>query len=61
MAMSVIAPMLVLAAALLMATRGWPTAWILYPGLSLMVVVAIWDLAAPSCNSPAPPREGAVP
>ena len=61
MALSVIGPMLVLAAALLMATRGWPTAWILYPGLSLMVVVAIWDLAEPSCNSPAPPREGAVP
>jgi mercuric ion transport protein len=43
-----------------MATRGWPTAWLLYPGLTLMVVVAIWDLAAPPRNAPARPREGVV-
>lgn len=60
MALSVIGPILVLAAAVLMATRGWPTAWLLYPGLTLMVAVAIWDLAAPPCNAPAPPRDGAV-
>lgn len=61
MALSVIGPILVLAAALLMAARGWPTSWLLYPGLTLMVAVAIWDLAAPPRNAPTPPREGAVP
>lgn len=44
MALGVIGPVLVLAAALLMANFGWPTAWLLYPGLTLMVVVSIWDL-----------------
>jgi len=34
----------VLAAALLMATYSMPTEWLLYPGLVLMIVIAIWDL-----------------
>jgi mercuric ion transport protein len=60
MALSVVGPIFVLAAALLMATRGWPTEWLLYPGLSLMVVVAIWDIVAPPCNALARPHEETV-
>ena len=33
-----------LAAALLMATYGMPTEWLLYPGLLLMIAIAVWDL-----------------
>lgn len=44
MALGVIGPVLVLAAALLMVAFGWPTEWLLYPGLFLMVIVAISDL-----------------
>ena len=33
-------------APLLMATYGMPTEWLLYPGLVLMIAVAIWDLKA---------------
>ncbi|MDT7531273.1 organomercurial transporter MerC [Sphingopyxis sp. SE2] len=47
MALGVTGPVLVLAAALLMVSFGWPTEWLLYPGLALMFVVAIWDLLAP--------------
>ena len=46
MILGIIGPLLVLAAALLMATYGMPTEWLLYPGLVLMVVIAIWDLKA---------------
>ena len=46
MALGIIGPLLVLAAALLMATYGMPTEWLLYPGLVLMIVIAIWDLKA---------------
>ena len=46
MALGIIGPLLVLAAALLMATYGMPTEWLLYPGLVLMIAVAIWDLMA---------------
>lgn len=42
----VIGPLLVLAAALLMASFGWPTAWLLYPSLTLMIAVSIWDLVS---------------
>lgn len=45
-ALGIIGPLLVLAAALLMATYGMPTEWLLYPGLVLMIAVAIWDLMA---------------
>ena len=34
------------AAALLMASFGWPTAWLLYPSLTLMIAVSIWDLVS---------------
>jgi len=44
MVLGIIGPLLVLAAALLMATYGMATEWLLYPGLLLMIVVAIWDL-----------------
>ena len=46
MVLGIIGPLLVLAAALLMATYGMATEWLLYPGLVLMIVVAIWDLKA---------------
>lgn len=44
MALGIVGPLLVLAAALLMATYGMPTERLLYPGLLLMIAVAIWDL-----------------
>lgn len=47
MVLGMIGPALVLAAALLMSTMGLPTAWLLYPGLVLMVTVSIWDLVSP--------------
>ena len=43
----VIGPLLVIAAAALMVAYGWPTSWLLYPGLLLMVAVSIWDLVSP--------------
>ena len=46
--LGVIGPLLVLAAALLMALYGMPTERLLYPGLVLMIVVAIWDLLSPA-------------
>jgi mercuric ion transport protein len=46
MVLGIIGPLLVLSAALLMATYGMPTEWLLYPGLVLMIAVAIWDLMA---------------
>jgi mercuric ion transport protein len=46
MVLGIIGPLLVVAAAILMATYGMPTEWLLYPGLSLMIVIAIWDLMA---------------
>lgn len=46
MILGIVGPLLVLAAALLMATYGMPTEWLLYPGLGLMIVIAIWDLKA---------------
>ncbi len=47
MILGLVGPVLVLAAALLMAGFGMPTAWLLYPGLVLMVAVALWDLISP--------------
>lgn len=38
---------LVLAAAVLMRFLGWPTAWLLYPGLVLMLAASLWDLFSP--------------
>ena len=52
MVLGIIGPLLVLAAALLMATYGMPTEWLLYPGLSLMIAVAIWDLMATHSTKP---------
>ena len=46
MVLGIVGPLLVLAAALLMATYGMPTEWLLYPGLVSMIAVAIWDLKA---------------
>ena len=48
MSLGIIGPLLVLAAALLMAIYGMPTEWLLYPGLVLMIVIAIWDLMSPA-------------
>ncbi|MDE2085814.1 MAG: organomercurial transporter MerC [Xanthomonadaceae bacterium] len=39
--------LLVLAAAILMRFLGWPTAWLLYPGLALMSAASLWDLLSP--------------
>ena len=52
MLLGVIGPLLVLAAALLMATYGMPTEWLLYPGLVLMIGIAIWDLMATHSTKP---------
>ena len=49
----IIGPSLVLAAALLMATYGMATEWLLYPGLLLMIVVAVWDLTPTKRTTPA--------
>ena len=46
MILGIVGPLLVLAAALLMAIYGTPTEWLLYPGLVFMIMVAIWDLRA---------------
>lgn len=46
MVLGIVGPLLVLAAALLMATYGMPTEWLLYPGLVSMIAVAIWDSKA---------------
>lgn len=48
MIVGVIGPLLVLAAALLMVAYGWPTEWLLYPGLLLMIAVGAWDLISPA-------------
>lgn len=42
--LSVIGPLLVLAAVFVMRTQGVRTGFLLYPGLALMFIVAIWDL-----------------
>ncbi|HEX5184985.1 MAG TPA: organomercurial transporter MerC [Allosphingosinicella sp.] len=54
MVLGMIGPLLVLAAALLMACFGMPTEWLLYPGLVLMIAVSVWDLVSPPRKS-APP------
>lgn len=46
MILGIVGPLLVLSAALLMATFGMPTESLLYPGLLLMIVLPIWDLKA---------------
>jgi len=46
MTLGIVGPLLVLTAALCMAFYGMPTEWLLYPGLVMMIVVAIWDLKA---------------
>ena len=51
MLLGIVGPLLVLAAALLMATYGMATEWLLYPGLALMIAIAIWDLW-PNSNQP---------
>ncbi len=54
MLLGIVGPLLVLAAALLMANYGMATEWLLYPGLVLMVAVAIWDLKWRQGARPAP-------
>jgi mercuric ion transport protein len=44
--LSIIGPLLVLAAVLVMRTQGVRTGFLLYPGLALMVAVSIWDFVA---------------
>ena len=53
MVLGLIGPLLVLAAALLMATHGMATEWLLYPGLVLMIVIAIWDVMATNLTTDA--------
>ena len=43
----VLGALLVVAAAVLMRFLGWPTAWLLYPGLALMLLASLWDLFSP--------------
>ena len=59
MVLGIIGPLLVLAAASLMATYSMPTEWLLYPGLVLMIAVAIWDLKSGTTNvgCPVEPRD----
>ena len=52
MLLGIIGPLLVLSAALLMAAYGMATEWLLYPGLLLMVVIAIWDLKTTHSTRP---------
>lgn len=58
--LGLIGPLLVLAAALLMATNGTATEWLLYPGLALMIAIAAWDLVATNramnADHPAQPK-----
>lgn len=49
--LSVTGPLLVLAAVILMVGMGVRSGFLLYPGLCLMVAVAIWDLVAPPARS----------
>ncbi len=51
MFVGIIGPLLVLAAALLMSLYGIRAEWLLYIGLTLMVVVSIWDLISPARKS----------
>lgn len=44
--LSVAGPILVLAAVIVMRTMGIRTGFLLYPGLGLMVAIAVWDLTA---------------
>lgn len=44
--LSVIGPLLVLAAVFVMRGMGIRSGFLLYPGLALMIVVAIWDLVS---------------
>lgn len=44
--LSVAGPLLVLAAVIVMRTMGIRTGFLLYPGLGLMVAIAVWDLAS---------------
>lgn len=46
-ALALLGPLLVLAAVFIMRASGHRTGWLLYPGLALMIAVAIWDLIAP--------------
>lgn len=52
MVLGITGPSLVLAAAMLMATYGMPTEWLLYPGLVLMIGIAIWDLRTTHFTKP---------
>ena len=54
MVLGIIGPLLVLTAALLVATFGIATEWLLYPGLVLMIVIAIWDLLQQIARSTPP-------
>ena len=47
-ALSLLGPLLVLAAVFLMRATGHRTGCLLYPGLALMIAVATWDLIAPA-------------
>ncbi|SIT49143.1 Mercuric resistance protein MerC [Paraburkholderia piptadeniae] len=48
MALGVIGPLLVLAAAMLMRFYGVPTARLLYVGLGFMLGVSVWDFVSPA-------------
>lgn len=51
-ALSLLGPLLVLAAVFIMRASGHRTGWLLYPGLALMIAVSIWDLFAPPHKRP---------
>lgn len=54
-ALALLGPLLVLAAVFAMRVSGHRTGWLLYPGLALMITVAIWDLIAPARKPAARP------
>lgn len=51
-ALSLLGPLLVLAAVFIMRASGHRTGWLLYPGLALMIAVSIGDLLAPPHKRP---------
>ena len=58
MVLGMVGPVLVLAAVWFMVTSGRSTPWLIYPGLVLMVAVAIWDLVSPPGNGSRATRSG---
>lgn len=50
-ALGALGPLLVLAAVFVMRATGHRTEWLLYSGLTLMIVLSTWDLLSPPRNA----------